>query len=81
MEINNEFQIIKINYRTNKWKILYDRVPTLEKAYILAQDAMQETSLEEVIFISPGVLEKDFFSAYFADDVVNYLKEKYKAEE
>ena len=80
-KIENKFEVVKINVDTNKWKVLYEGILSLEKAYLLAQDAMQETSFKEIILISPGVLEKDLFSAYFADDVINYLKEDYKAEE
>lgn len=78
-KIDNKFEVVLINVDTNEWKVLYERIPSLKKAYLLAQDAMHRT-YQEIIFITPGDLKEDTFVTY-NDWQMRNLKEKYKAEE
>jgi len=78
LQIDNKFEIVKINVDTNEWKVLYEGIPSLEEAYLLAQDAMFRT-YQDIILITPGNRQDDILSVN--KDWLNSLKEKYKAEE
>lgn len=79
LQIDNKFEVVLINVGTNEWKVLYEGIPSLEEAYLLAQDAMRRT-YQEIILITPGDLKEDTFFTY-DDWPIRNLKEKYKAEE
>lgn len=49
-----DLSVGKVNKRTNTWQRLYEGISTFEEADLLAQLAMTEKEVDELIVIMPG---------------------------